>query len=54
MAGRSTSFRALWDEFEASLSPDAVFAKSIDRVQPVMQNLQSGGGTWKEFAVTSE
>ncbi|AMJ47907.1 HD domain-containing protein [Cereibacter sphaeroides] len=51
---QAAEFRALWEEFEASLSPDAVFAKSIDRVQPVMQNLQSGGGTWKEFAVTSE
>ncbi len=46
--------RALWDEFEAAETPDAVFAKSLDRVQPVMANLMSGGGTWTEYAVTAQ
>ena len=46
-------FRELWAEFEASETPDAVFAKSLDRVQPVMANLMSGGGTWTTFAVTA-
>jgi putative hydrolase of HD superfamily len=45
-------FRALWEEFEATQTPDAVFAKSLDRVQPVMQNLATGGGTWTEYNVT--
>ena len=45
---------ALWQEFEAAETPDAVFAKALDRVQPVMHNLQSGGGTWVEYAVTAE
>lgn len=45
-------FRALWDEFEAAETPDARFAKSLDRVQPVMANLQSGGGTWVTYNVT--
>lgn len=43
---------ALWEEFEAAETPDAVFAKSLDRVQPVMQNLVSGGGTWATYDVT--
>lgn len=47
------TFRALWDEFESALTPDAIFAKSLDRVQPVMANLQSGGGTWIEYNVTA-
>jgi putative hydrolase of HD superfamily len=47
-------FRALWTEFEAAETPDAVFAKSLDRVQPVMHNLQSGGGTWITYDVTAE
>ncbi|MGP3697533.1 HD domain-containing protein, partial [Rhodobacter sp. NSM] len=51
---QAAELRALWDEFEAGASPDAIFARSIDRVQPVMQNLQSGGGTWRDFSVTSE
>lgn len=51
---QATDLRALWAEFEASETPDAVFAKSLDRVQPVMANLQSGGGTWIEYQVTAE
>lgn len=43
---------ALWAEFEAAETPDALFAKSLDRVQPVMANLMSGGGTWAEYNVT--
>jgi putative hydrolases of HD superfamily len=50
----ATDFRILWEEFEASETPDAIFAKSLDRVQPVMHNLQSGGGTWVEYNVTAE
>ena len=48
------AFRALWDEFEAAQSNDAVFAKSIDRVQPVVTNLECGGGSWPEYKVTAE
>ena len=51
-ADLAQEFRALWDEFEASESPDAVFAKSLDRVQPVLANLMSGGGTWASYNVT--
>ncbi|KFI31888.1 hydrolase [Haematobacter massiliensis] len=50
----ASSFRALWDEFEAACTPDAIFAKAIDRVQPVMHNIALGGGTWQEFGVTEE
>ena len=47
-------FRARWDEFEAAETKDALFAKSLDRAQPVMANLMSGGGTWAEYNVTSD
>lgn len=53
-ADTATTLRALWDEFEAAETPDALFAKSLDRVQPVIANLQSGGGTWIEYNVTAE
>ena len=53
-ADTGAELRALWDEFEAAETPDAIFAKSLDRVQPVMANLQSGGGTWIEYNVTAE
>ncbi|KIC22408.1 HD domain-containing protein [Leisingera sp. ANG-Vp] len=43
---------AVWKEFEAAQSPDAVFAKSIDRVQPVLLNLLNGGGSWVDYNVS--
>ena len=46
--------RALWDEFEAAQSDDAVFAKSVDRVQPVNANLETGGGSWVEYKVSRQ
>ena len=45
---------ALWQEFEAAATLDAIFAKSLDRAQPVMANVKSGGGTWVEYNVTSD
>lgn len=49
---QARDLRAVWEEFEAAETPDAIFAKSLDRVQPVMQNLASGGGSWIEYNVT--
>ncbi|QBF31798.1 HD family hydrolase [Thalassococcus sp. S3] len=51
-ADQRDAFRALWDEFEAAATPDAVFAKAIDRVQTPIANLENGGGSWKDFNVT--
>ncbi|MTH79011.1 HD domain-containing protein [Paracoccus aestuariivivens] len=51
-AEQGLALRALWTEFEANQTPDAVFAKSLDRAQPVMQNIASGGGSWVEYNVT--
>jgi len=47
-------FRALWDEFEAAESPDAIFAKSLDRFQPPVLNLHADGGSWPEYNVTED
>ncbi|WP_424986165.1 HD domain-containing protein [Microbulbifer sp. S227A] len=49
---QASSFRALWDEFEAASTPDAIFAKSIDRLQTPIANLVTGGGSWTEYDVT--
>jgi putative hydrolase of HD superfamily len=46
--------RAIWEEFEAARTPSAQFAKSLDRFQPPMQNLQSGGGSWSTYDVNQE
>jgi putative hydrolases of HD superfamily len=44
--------RSIWEEFEAAQSPSARFAKSLDRFQPPMQNLASGGGSWTDYNVS--
>ncbi len=49
---QGSEFRALWDEFEAAVTPDAVFAKSVDRFQPPVLNLANGGGSWIDYDVT--
>ncbi len=46
--------RDLWEEFEAAESDDAIFAKSLDRVQPLMSNLESGGRSWIDYDVTRD
>ncbi len=53
-ATQRDAFRALWEEFEAAETPDAVFAKSIDRVQTPIGNLANGGGSWRDYNVTFE
>jgi putative hydrolase of HD superfamily len=53
-ADQGAAFRALWEEFEAAETPDAVYAKAIDRIQPVLANLMAGGGTWDEYGVTRD
>jgi putative hydrolase of HD superfamily len=42
----------LWQEFEAGTSDDAVFAKALDRMQPLIHNIATDGGTWAEANVT--
>ena len=51
-ADQGAALRALWEEFEAAETDDAIFAKSIDRVQPVVSNLESGGESWITYNVT--
>lgn len=47
-------YRALWDEFEAAETADAQFAKSIDRLQPILLNHAVGGGTWADYKVDED
>lgn len=49
---QASRFLSLWMEFEAAATPDAVFAKALDRCQPVIQNLRSGGMGWVDYGVT--
>lgn len=41
----------VWQEFEAATTNEAKFAKTLDRFQPVLQNISNNGGTWAEFDI---
>jgi putative hydrolase of HD superfamily len=48
---QGAAFRALWGEFEVAETPDARFAKALDRFQPPNLNLSNGGGSWIDYDV---
>ncbi len=52
-ASQAAGFRALWDEFEERRTPEAKFARALDRLQPMLANYQLGGGTWTQHGVTA-
>lgn len=45
---------AIWEEFEAGDTAEAKFARSMDRLEPLLQNTSNNGGTWAEFGVSYE
>jgi putative hydrolase of HD superfamily len=49
---QAAEFTALWQEFEAAETEDARFAKALDRLQPLLGNVLTGGGTWNDFNVS--
>ena len=53
-AGQAGEVRALWDEFEERRTPEARFARALDRLQPMLANYAQGGGTWAEHGVTAD
>lgn len=40
--------RALWEEFDAMETADAKYAACMDRLQPFLHNVLTGGHTWVE------
>jgi len=51
---QAARFRGLWDEFEERRTPEARFARGLDRLQPMLENLTAGGGTWVEHGITAD
>jgi putative hydrolase of HD superfamily len=49
---QTAEFRALWNEFEAQLTPEAKFAAAIDRFQPMLLNCRTEGAAWRKHGVT--
>jgi putative hydrolase of HD superfamily len=44
--------RALWEEFEARETPEAKFAKAIDRFLPLYSNIINKGYSWQPYSIT--
>jgi acetyl esterase/lipase len=50
---QAAEFEALWEEFEACRTPEAVYANAVDRLAPVLLNTRSGGRSWRENAISA-
>jgi putative hydrolase of HD superfamily len=50
-ADQAATFRALWDEYEASATPESKFANALDRVQPFLHNYFTRGYTWQKHGI---
>lgn len=48
---QAQTFRAAWDEFEAGDTAEARFAATIDRLQPMLNNLHTGGASWQRHGI---
>ena len=46
--------RALWDEFEARATPEARFARAIDRLEPLLLNHANRGEPWRRHGVHAD
>lgn len=42
---------ALWHEFEAMATPEALFAHAADRVLPLLHNYRNNGASWRRHRV---
>lgn len=50
-ADQVKDFRSLWDEFEASDTPDARYAHAMDRFQAFLHNYFTQGQTWRQHGI---
>ena len=50
-AEQAAEYIAIWEEFEESKTDEAKFARSMDRLEPLLQNASNNGGTWQEFDI---
>lgn len=44
----------LWHEFELAETADARYAKAIDRILPLIQNMQNEGGSWARHQISKQ
>lgn len=51
---QARAFRAIWDEFEEGKTAEARFAAAVDRFQPMLLNLNTGGAAWRKHGITED
>lgn len=51
-ASLATEFMEIWHDFEAGETPEAAFANALDRMLPLIQNLNNNGQSWLEHGIT--
>ena len=51
---QAKEFRALWDEFEAYITPEAKCARLVDTFMPIYHNYMTKGIKWRELGVTQD
>ncbi|MCD7932418.1 MAG: HD domain-containing protein [Tannerellaceae bacterium] len=49
---QAEEFIELWEEFEVWKTQEAKFARSMDRLEPLLQNYSNNGGTWREYEIS--
>lgn len=53
-ADQGPAMRQLWAEFTERRTAEAKFARAIDRLQPMLENIAMGGGTWQRYGITAD
>jgi putative hydrolase of HD superfamily len=53
-ADQAQRLRARWEEFEARQTQEARFAAALDRLEPVLLNYVTSGGSWRRHTVSEE
>jgi putative hydrolases of HD superfamily len=51
---QARELRAAWEEHESGTTPEARFARSLDRLQPLLLNHASEGAAWREHDITAD
>lgn len=50
-ASMGEEFNRLWNEFEDEQTPEAQYARGMDRVLPILQNINNSGQSWVENGI---
>lgn len=51
---QGAELRALWDEFETGETKESKYGDMLDRMQPLLLNYVTQGGSWSEHSISVE